>query len=112
MTPIGLLMIRTVMLAVAVAVPVGIGLFVQEISRTLYAGMAVWVTVWAVHFGRALSEKAAAMWRNDCIIFSAVVRQLRNDDPILANAVWQKTHPKIPPPWVTAEDNSGKPVAQ
>ena len=37
----------------------------------------------------------------DAMVFATVIKKLWKDDPIMANAVWKKAVPNIPPPWHT-----------
>ena len=45
------------------------------------------------------SKKIINSIAQDATIFASVVKQLWQDDPILANSVWKKAVPKVIPPW-------------
>ncbi len=41
-------------------------------------------------------------------IYLPVVKQLHEDDPVLATAIWKKTHPEVVPPWHLNAANQGQ----
>lgn len=70
-----------------------------------------WSVGWTWFFTRLSLKRFTLFWKNDCIVFAAFVRYFRREDPILANAMWKKAHPSIPPPWLSSEA-TGKPNAE
>lgn len=77
----------------------------QLFAFSLACGWAIGLT-W--FFTRLSLKKFALFWRNDCMVFAEFVRYFRSENPVLANALWQKAHPNIPPPWLTSEATTGK----
>lgn len=59
-----------------------------------------WAAGWSLMFTRMSQRQLLIRWQNDCLVFAEFAKQFRNSDPILANAMWQKIHPNIPPPWL------------
>lgn len=66
-----------------------------------------WSSGWAFIFTRMSQRVLLRRWQNDCLAFAMFVKHFRNSDPILANAMWQKVHPNIPPPWLSKEAKNG-----
>ncbi len=55
---------------------------------------------------------AYAQWitrkvQEDDAVFAKVIRQLYDDDPVLANGAWKKAHPKVSPPWHKQPEGQG-----
>jgi hypothetical protein len=67
----------------------------------------VWAAGWTFVFTRMSYRHYLMHWQNDCLVFAEFAKQFRNSDPLLANAMWQKIHPNIPPPWLSREARTG-----
>lgn len=97
-------------LAVSAVLP--FALAVWHLSSDTYWVLGVacaWSVGWTWFFTRLSLKQFTLLWKNDCLVFAAFIRHFRSENPILANAVWKKVHPNIPPPWLVGE---GKPDAE
>jgi hypothetical protein len=99
-------------LGVTVFLPCGlIALGLPSDTHWVLGVSCAWVLGWTWFFTRLSLKHFALMWRNDCLVFAAFIKQLRAENPILANAVWKQVHPHITPPWLS-DAAVGKPDAE